>query len=199
MSHSDIAKKAKRSSEFPGLGRIDVHHHCFPGTIAELAPEFANASNVSFGVGFTGHFPANAEDHLRFMDEVGIQTAVIVSTSVCPMPGGLRLIDRQTPSIKNTWHQDFSPKNWVQLCDASLQAQLGYVSYNPLRFGASTFLRHLSFKLLTPIEGCFALLPLPHIEETIEFIRKASALPVQPDGWAITTQIGKPETTCCCC
>lgn len=38
--------------------------------------------------------------------------------------------------------------------------------------------------------GCFALLPLPYIAETIEFIRKASQQPSQPDGWGITSQIG---------
>ena len=79
MSTNDAATQAKRSSAFKGRGRIDVHHHCFPSSVPELAPEFANASDVTFGVGFTGVFPTNPTDHLLYMDEVGIQTAVVVS------------------------------------------------------------------------------------------------------------------------
>lgn len=79
MSTNRDITHAKPSSAFKGLGRIDVHHHCFPSSVAELAPEFANSSDVAFGVGFTGNFPGNADEHLQYMDEVGIQTAVVVS------------------------------------------------------------------------------------------------------------------------
>lgn len=58
-------------------GRIDTHHHFFSEDIPELAPEFAHGV-ATFGVGFTGVFPKTPEDHLRFMDREGIQTAVLV-------------------------------------------------------------------------------------------------------------------------
>jgi 6-methylsalicylate decarboxylase len=38
--------------------------------------------------------------------------------------------------------------------------------------------------------GCFAILPLPYIGETVSFIQKVSKSPLKPDGWGITTQIG---------
>jgi len=38
--------------------------------------------------------------------------------------------------------------------------------------------------------GCFAVLPLPHINETIQFIREAAALPIPPDGFGVTTAMG---------
>jgi hypothetical protein len=41
---------------------------------------------------------------------------------------------------------------------------------------------------LTP--GCFAVLPLPHIKEIIQFIRDAAALPTPPDGFGVTTAMG---------
>ena len=65
---------AKPSTAFTGLGRIDVHHHCFPGTEPELMSEFeANSYNLNYTP-----FPTTPQEHLNFMDEVGIQTAVIV-------------------------------------------------------------------------------------------------------------------------
>ncbi len=41
------------------------------------------------------------------------------------------------------------------------------------------------------VAGCFAILPLPHIAETLEFIKEAMELPVKPDGFAVTTAMGK--------
>lgn len=78
MAATTTATRASRSSAFTGLGRIDVHHHCFPDGVPDLAPEFAKGT-ATFGVGFTGFFPKTPEDHLKYMDEVGIQTAVVVS------------------------------------------------------------------------------------------------------------------------
>ena len=80
----------------------------------------------------------------------------------------------------------------MQLCEASLQAQFDYVSSNPLRFGAfvESSIACVSSALTIFAGGCFALVPLPHVEETINFIRKASELRLRPDGWAVTTQIG---------
>lgn len=40
-------------------------------------------------------------------------------------------------------------------------------------------------------QGCFAILPLPHIKETLEFIERASSLPTPPDGYGVTTAMGK--------
>ena len=63
------------STAFAGKGRIDVHHHCFPSTVPEIASEFENNSyNLKYSP-----FPGTPEDHLAYMDEVGIQTAVIVT------------------------------------------------------------------------------------------------------------------------
>ncbi|MCJ1300686.1 hypothetical protein MMC08_003483 [Hypocenomyce scalaris] len=142
---------AKPSTAFTGLGRIDVHHHCFPGTEPELMSEFeANSYNLNYTP-----FPTTPQEHLNFMDEVGIQTAVI------------------TPSIKSAWHNKYSPAEFLELCRKSLKAQLDYVAYNPLRF------------------GCFAVLPLPHVEESIRFIREAAELPTPPDGFGVTTSMGQ--------
>jgi light-regulated signal transduction histidine kinase (bacteriophytochrome) len=66
---------AQRSKAFAGLGRIDVHHHCFPGTVPELKSEF---ENNFFNLNYSP-FPSTPEAHIEYMDEVGIQTAVIVS------------------------------------------------------------------------------------------------------------------------
>ena len=65
------------SNAFHGPGRIDVHHHCFPGTVPELQSEF---EDNSYNLNYTP-FPKTPQDHLKYMDEVGIQTAVIVSTN----------------------------------------------------------------------------------------------------------------------
>jgi 6-methylsalicylate decarboxylase len=62
---------------FSGPGRIDVHHHCFPSTVPALASEFSSTER-QFDVGFTGFFPSKPEDHLAYMDRVGIQTVVVV-------------------------------------------------------------------------------------------------------------------------
>ena len=43
---------------------------------------------------------------------------------------------KQTPSIKNEWHQELPKEKWIKLCEDSLTAQLNYVKFNPLRFGA---------------------------------------------------------------
>lgn len=130
------SNQAKPSPAFSGPGRIDVHHHCFPATVPEVAPEFATAGSSLFGVGFTGRFPEDAEAHLKYMDEVGIQTAVVVGQihSFIGSAFGL-LVANQTPSIKNEWHQDFSKERLVDLCERSLKAQLDYVASNSLRFG----------------------------------------------------------------
>ena len=78
MAASTPTTRASRSSAFKSLGRIDVHHHCFPAGVPDLDPEFAKGP-ATFGVGYTGCFPKTAKDHLKYMDEVGIQTAVVVS------------------------------------------------------------------------------------------------------------------------
>ena len=44
--------------------------------------------------------------------------------------------------------------------------------------------------MLIPVVGIFALLPLPHIDETLTFVRHAVQLKVPPDGFNISTQIG---------
>lgn len=66
--------KPTPSKAFDGPGRIDVHHHCFPGTVDELQSEF---ENNSYNLNYTP-FPKTPGEHLKYMDEVGIQTAVIV-------------------------------------------------------------------------------------------------------------------------
>lgn len=78
MASAEEVVQARRSTAFKGLGRIDVHHHCFPENVEELAAEFGRGE-VKFNVGFTGVFPGRANDHLRYMDENGIQTAIVVS------------------------------------------------------------------------------------------------------------------------
>ncbi|KAJ5626399.1 2-amino-3-carboxymuconate-6-semialdehyde decarboxylase [Penicillium lagena] len=141
----------QRSIAFAGLGRIDVHHHCFPGTVPELKSEFEdNSYNLNYSP-----FPSTPQEHIKYMDEVGIQTAVI------------------TPSIKSEWHNGYTAPKFLELCRRSFQAQLEYVFFNPLRF------------------GCFAVLPLPHIQETITFIRETSSAPTPPDGFAVTTAMGQ--------
>ena len=67
---------ARPSRAFEGPGRIDVHHHCFPGSVPELQSEFeSNSYNLNYAP-----FPRTPDEHLNYMDEVGIQTAVIVWT-----------------------------------------------------------------------------------------------------------------------
>lgn len=39
--------------------------------------------------------------------------------------------------------------------------------------------------------GCFAILPLPHVQESIDFIRYASSLETPPDGFAAATAMGE--------
>ena len=76
---SSQSTKGKRSTAFGGLGRIDVHHHCFPKSVPALASEFEHNS-------FTSNydpFPSKPEDHLKYMDSTGIQTAVIVRHLMC--------------------------------------------------------------------------------------------------------------------
>lgn len=75
ITPSKMASAAQRSTHFKGPGRIDVHHHCFPATVAELRSEFRGNK---FGVPFND-FPVKPEDHIQYMDEIGVQTAVIVS------------------------------------------------------------------------------------------------------------------------
>jgi hypothetical protein len=72
-----VANLPSRSTAFKGLGRIDVHHHCFPGTVDELQSEF---EHNSYNLNYTP-FPKTPEQHLAYMDEVGNQTAVIVCPS----------------------------------------------------------------------------------------------------------------------
>jgi hypothetical protein len=67
--------KSTPSTAFKGPGRIDVHHHCFPGTVPELRSEF---QDNNFDIPFV-NFPTTPQEHLDYMDEVGIQTSVIVS------------------------------------------------------------------------------------------------------------------------
>ncbi|KAK7897455.1 hypothetical protein LTR67_005344 [Exophiala xenobiotica] len=114
-----MADKAKPSTVFTGPGRIDVHHHCFPGSLQELQSEF---EHKSYNLNYTP-FPQGPEEHVKYMDEVGIQTAVV------------------TPSIKRDWHEGLSPAQFKNFCERSLEAQLQYVAYNPLRFGQSASVR----------------------------------------------------------
>lgn len=86
MASTKEVTHAKRSAAFKGLGRIDVHHHCFPENVEQLAAEFGRGE-VKFGVGFTGVFPGRVEDHLRYMDANGIQTAIVVSSERITSPG----------------------------------------------------------------------------------------------------------------
>jgi hypothetical protein len=72
-----MADKAKPSTVFTGPGRIDVHHHCFPGSLQELQSEF---EHKSYNLNYTP-FPQGPEEHVKYMDEVGIQTAVVVNES----------------------------------------------------------------------------------------------------------------------
>lgn len=76
-----MISKIQRSTQFQGLGSIDVHHHCFPETVAELRSEF---QDNKYGIAFTD-FPVKPEEHLAYMDEVGVQTAVIVSCTSLPV------------------------------------------------------------------------------------------------------------------
>lgn len=76
-----MISKIQRSTQFQGLGSIDVHHHCFPETVAELRSEF---QDNKYGIAFTD-FPVKPEEHLSYMDEVGVQTAVIVSYPCLPV------------------------------------------------------------------------------------------------------------------
>ena len=120
-------------------------------------------------------FPHSLKEHLDYMDLVGIQTAIL------------------TPSIKAEWHNNMDPQGtpilssvslwaeglyhniivWKELCERTLKAQLHEVASNPLRF------------------GCFALLPLPYIQESLEFIRQAySGDGLHPDGFGLTTSMG---------
>ena len=70
-----MSSNKQPSTNFKGLGRIDVHHHCFPESVAELRSEF---QDNKYGIAFTD-FPVKPEEHLQYMDEVGVQTAVLVS------------------------------------------------------------------------------------------------------------------------
>jgi hypothetical protein len=63
--------------------------------VPELAPEFDAISKSPEGLarGLARMvFPQNASDHLAYMDEVGIQTAVV------------------TPSIKSEWSLQLTPQ-----------------------------------------------------------------------------------------
>ncbi len=78
MATSGTAQQAKPSTAFHGLGRIDVHHHCFPSSVPQLQPEFAQKGRDS-GVAFTwSDFPGKPEDHLEYLDKTEAQTAIIV-------------------------------------------------------------------------------------------------------------------------
>lgn len=70
-----MSSTALRSTHIKGPGRIDVHHHCFPASVSELRSEF---QDNKYGVAFI-EFPVKPEEHIQYMDEVGVQTAVIVS------------------------------------------------------------------------------------------------------------------------
>ena len=74
MSENELHTRGKRSTAFSSLGRIDVHHHCFPQSVLELRSEF---QEKKFGIAFTD-FPVKPEEHLQFMDQNEIQTAIIV-------------------------------------------------------------------------------------------------------------------------
>ena len=69
---------AKRSTAFRGLGRIDTHHHCFPPGVPQIWSEY---EHNSFTLQYTA-FPHDPEEHLEFMDSLGIQTAIIVTSSL---------------------------------------------------------------------------------------------------------------------
>lgn len=85
--------KAEPSTAFDGPGRIDVHHHCFPGTLEELQSEFEhNSYNLNYSP-----FPQGPEEHLEYMDRVGIQTAVIVSDD--PTASVIKYTMRECPCL----------------------------------------------------------------------------------------------------
>ena len=100
-------------------------------------------------------FPQSLEDHFTYMDTMDIQTAVMA------------------PSIQAKWHRDWTAAEWTALCYKALDAQLAYVSVNPLRVGA------------------FVMVPLPHIEESIKFIKDAYERNLSPDGFALATAMGR--------
>ena len=77
MYTNGVSSHPSRSAAFQNFGRIDVHHHCFPETAPELRSEF---QDNKYGIAFTD-FPVKPEDHLSYMDEVGIQTVVIVCST----------------------------------------------------------------------------------------------------------------------
>jgi hypothetical protein len=81
-----MAQEPQPSAAFEGPGRIDVHHHCFPGTLEELQSEF---EHNSYNLNYTP-FPQGPEEHLEYMDKVGIQTAVIVRWGGIPMTQSVR-------------------------------------------------------------------------------------------------------------
>jgi 6-methylsalicylate decarboxylase len=104
----------------------------------------------------------------------------------------------QTPSIKREWHEQLSPAAFADFCKRSLDAQLGYVKSNPLRFGEFFFflpIRETSPATDLAFPGCFAILPLPHVQECIDFIRYAQSLDIRPDGFAAATAMGKMNSS----
>lgn len=38
------------------------------------------------------------------------------------------------------------------------------------------------------------MLPLPHVEESVRFIREAAVLPIPPDGFGVTTAMGRSNS-----
>ncbi|CAZ84761.1 unnamed protein product [Tuber melanosporum] len=136
------------STAFIGPGRIDTHHHYFGDSVPELVSEFTNDGAQAF------FFPKGVDDHLKYMDSMGIQTAVLA------------------PSIKMEWHTQWPPARWKNLCERTLKAQLKVQESNPLRFGT------------------FAMLPFPHVNETLDFVRDIYTREVKPDGFALSTAMG---------
>ncbi|CAM1503474.1 Fc.00g010650.m01.CDS01 [Cosmosporella sp. VM-42] len=79
-----------------------------------------------------------------------------------------------TPSIKREWHEQLSATEFETLCRRSLEAQISYV---PIIHYDSV--------------GSFAILPLPHVQESINLICYAMKLKAPPDGFAVATAMGK--------
>ncbi|CZR68094.1 uncharacterized protein PAC_17993 [Phialocephala subalpina] len=137
------------STKISGTGRVDTHHHFFPTSVLELASEFTGQQGDQ-----KFQFPSSVAEHITFMDEYGVQTAVV------------------SPSIQKQWHTEWSAELYYKLCVNSFKAQQEMIKENPLRFGG------------------FAMIPLPHIEESLKFVRDTQTEGLKPDGFAVATSHG---------
>ncbi|KAH8597625.1 hypothetical protein B0O99DRAFT_670633 [Bisporella sp. PMI_857] len=145
-----MAKEIGTSSDLLRTPRLsETHHHFFPASVPELASEFTGQQGDQ-----KFKFPSSIGEHVAFMDEYGVQTAVI------------------SPSIQNCWHTQWPAEKYHALCVESYKSQQEYIRENPLRFGA------------------FAMIPLPHVEQSINFIQDTQKEELRPDGYAVATSNG---------